>query len=209
MVPVPACLRHGGRRAEGFWSSGGNDHATTGARASLPKRDGRISRREIKPGQGAPKCDRAAWGLWAWLRSTTSNRYAPRPANFRPTHAGLSCATGIRLEKRRLELAFPWPYSQGEWLAWWAALATVLFGLLMFFAPAASLRILTAAPPQTLHPEAVGGRGRRMAGFYLGLGLSCLLPGAADALPGARPVMGLYRLRPARLHPVGPGQYCL
>lgn len=73
-----------------------------------------------------------------------------------------------------MELAFPWPFSQGEWMAWWVALATVLFGLLMFFAPATSLRILRLRPAEA-HPEAVGEARATMAGFYLGLGMSCLL----------------------------------
>jgi hypothetical protein len=73
-----------------------------------------------------------------------------------------------------MELAFPWPYSQGEWMAWWAALVTILFGCVLFFAPRIGLRILRL---QTLpdHPEAVGEARATMAGFYLGLGIACIL----------------------------------
>ncbi|MFN4272338.1 MAG: AGROH133_08824 family phage infection protein [Rhizobiaceae bacterium] len=73
-----------------------------------------------------------------------------------------------------MELAFPWPVSQGEWLAWWSALVTVLFGLMLFFLPGISLRILRLRPAEN-HPEAVGEARATMAGFYLGLGLACLL----------------------------------
>lgn len=71
-------------------------------------------------------------------------------------------------------LAFPWPMSNGEWLAWTCALVTLLFGLLMLFAPGITLRILRlqTAPG---HPEAVSEARATMSGFYLGLGLCCLL----------------------------------
>lgn len=73
-----------------------------------------------------------------------------------------------------MELSFPWPYSQGEWLAWSAAAITVLFGLLTLFAPRLSLRILRlqTAPD---HPEAVAESRATMSGFYLGVGLCCIL----------------------------------
>ena len=41
-----------------------------------------------------------------------------------------------------MEFAFPWPLSQGEWLAWSAAAATVFFGVLLMFAPRIAFRIL-------------------------------------------------------------------
>jgi uncharacterized membrane protein HdeD (DUF308 family) len=73
-----------------------------------------------------------------------------------------------------MEFAFPWPYSFGEWLAWTCAALTVLFGLLLLFAPVSGLRLyrLQTAPD---HPEAVATVRANMAGFYLGLGISCLL----------------------------------
>ncbi|MCO6393302.1 DUF4345 domain-containing protein [Aliihoeflea aestuarii] len=73
-----------------------------------------------------------------------------------------------------MELSFPWPYSQGEWLAWSSAAVTVLFGLMTLFAPRLSLRILRlqTAPD---HPEALAEARATMSGFYLGLGLCCIL----------------------------------
>lgn len=73
-----------------------------------------------------------------------------------------------------MEFAFPWPYSQGEWLAWSSAAVTLLFGLVLLFAPAISLRILRLRTAEN-HPEAVAEARARMAGFYLGLGLCCIL----------------------------------
>ncbi|MGB3388227.1 MAG: DUF4345 family protein [Pseudaminobacter sp.] len=73
-----------------------------------------------------------------------------------------------------MEFAFPWPFTQGEWLAWSSAAVTVLFGLILLFAPAISFRILRLRPAES-HPEAVAEARARMAGFYLGLGLCCIL----------------------------------
>ena len=72
-----------------------------------------------------------------------------------------------------MDFEFPWPFTQGEWLAWSSAAATILFGLIMLFLPKTALRILylqTAAD----RPEALAGA-RAMSGFYLGLGISCIL----------------------------------
>src|SRR5690606_27437842 len=54
-----------------------------------------------------------------------------------------------------MELAFPWPISQGEWLAWSSAAITALWGLILLLAPRIAARILRlqAAPD---HPEAIG-----------------------------------------------------
>jgi uncharacterized membrane protein HdeD (DUF308 family) len=73
-----------------------------------------------------------------------------------------------------MELAFPWPMSDGEWLAFASAAVTVLFGLILFFAPRVALRLLRLQTTET-HPEAVSEARATMAGFYLGLGLSALL----------------------------------
>lgn len=73
-----------------------------------------------------------------------------------------------------MEFVFPWPLSQGEWLAWGSGLVTVLFGLVLLFAPATSLRILRLRAADG-SPEAIGEARSTMAGFYLGLGLSALL----------------------------------
>lgn len=73
-----------------------------------------------------------------------------------------------------MELAFPWPVSQGEWLAWSVAAATLVFGLMMLFAPRLTLKLLRLqATPN--HPEAVGEARATMSGFYIGVGLACIL----------------------------------
>ena len=73
-----------------------------------------------------------------------------------------------------MELAFPWPMSQGEWLAWTSAAITLVFGLLMLFAPGLTLRLLRL---QTVpnHPEAVSEARATLSGFYVGTGLGCIL----------------------------------
>lgn len=73
-----------------------------------------------------------------------------------------------------MELSFPWPTTQGEWLAWSSAAVTVAFGVLMLFAPRLSLRLLRLRPTET-HPEAVSEARATMSGFYLGVGLCCIL----------------------------------
>ncbi len=73
-----------------------------------------------------------------------------------------------------MEFVFPWPLSQGEWMAWSSAVITVLFGLVLLFAPRVSLRILRLRTADHA-PEAVGEARATMAGFYLGLGLSAML----------------------------------
>ena len=73
-----------------------------------------------------------------------------------------------------MEFAFPWPFSQGEWLAWSSAAVTVLFGLILFFAPGLSLRLLRLQTTPE-HPEALAEARATMSGFYLGLGLTCIL----------------------------------
>ncbi len=73
-----------------------------------------------------------------------------------------------------MELAFPWPMTNGEWLAWGSAAVTVVFGLLMFFAPRITLRILRLQTTEA-HPEAVAESRATMGGFYLGVGLCALL----------------------------------
>lgn len=75
-----------------------------------------------------------------------------------------------------MEFVFPWPTSQGEWLAWSVAAATVVFGLLLMFAPRIAFRILRLTTTEA-HPEAIGQGRATMSGFYLGLGLCCLLLG--------------------------------
>lgn len=90
-----------------------------------------------------------------------------------------------------MELAFPWPMTNGEWLSWSSAAVTVLFGLLLFFAPRISLRILRLQTTEA-HPEAVSEARATMAGFYLGLGLCCVLLGAQPFLYMALGVSWLF-----------------
>lgn len=73
-----------------------------------------------------------------------------------------------------MEFAFPWPTTQGEWLAWSSAAVTVLMGLILLFAPRLSLRAFRLRTTEA-HPEAVSQARATMAGFYLGVGLCCLL----------------------------------
>ena len=73
-----------------------------------------------------------------------------------------------------MEFAFPWPTNQGEWLAWGSAAVTVLFGAALMFAPTLSLRLLRLQTTPE-HPEALSEARATMAGFYLGLGLCCIL----------------------------------
>ena len=73
-----------------------------------------------------------------------------------------------------MEFSFPWPMTNGEWLAWGSAAFTILFGLMLMFAPRISLRLLRLQTTET-HPEAVAEARSTMAGFYLGAGLCALL----------------------------------
>lgn len=73
-----------------------------------------------------------------------------------------------------MELSFPWPVSQGEWLAWSSAAITLLLGLMLLFAPRLSLRLLRLQTTER-HPEAVSEARATMSGFYLGVGLCCIL----------------------------------
>ncbi len=73
-----------------------------------------------------------------------------------------------------MELAFAWPTTTGEWYAWSSAVATVLFGLLLMFAPRIAFRLLRLTTTEA-HPEAIGQGRATMSGFYLGLGLCCIL----------------------------------
>lgn len=73
-----------------------------------------------------------------------------------------------------MEIAFPWPFTQGEWLAWTSAAITMLLGLAMLFAPRLVFRVLRLQTNPN-HPEAVGVARATMSGFYLGVGLACIL----------------------------------
>lgn len=73
-----------------------------------------------------------------------------------------------------MEFAFPWPMSQGEWLAWSVAAFTLLFGLVMLFAPGLTFRLLRLQTTPN-HPEAVAEARATMSGFYVGVGLAAIL----------------------------------
>ena len=73
-----------------------------------------------------------------------------------------------------MDFTFPSPMSQGEWLQFVSAAVTVLFGLLLMFAPRLGFRLLRLRPVDK-HPEAIAEGRSTMSGFYLGLGLCCLL----------------------------------
>jgi len=73
-----------------------------------------------------------------------------------------------------MEFTFPWPATQGEWLAWSSAAITVVFGLLLLFAPRISFRLLRLTTSER-YPNAIAEARSTMAGFYLGLGLCCIL----------------------------------
>lgn len=73
-----------------------------------------------------------------------------------------------------MEFAFPWPLSQGEWMAWSVAAFTLVYGLIMLFAPRLTLKILRLQPASE-HPEAVAEARATMSGFYIGVGLAAIL----------------------------------
>ena len=73
-----------------------------------------------------------------------------------------------------MEFAFPWPMSEGEWLAWSVAAVTCVFGLLMLFAPGLTFRLLRLQTTPS-HPEAVSEARATMSGFYIGVGLAAIL----------------------------------
>lgn len=73
-----------------------------------------------------------------------------------------------------MNLAFPWPYSQGEWMAWTVAAITALMGLAFLFAPRLSLRVLRLGTANA-HPETYSAVRGTLAGFHLGLGLCAIL----------------------------------
>lgn len=73
-----------------------------------------------------------------------------------------------------MDLAFPWPISQGEWLAWTSAAITALGGLVLLLAPRIAARILRLQASAD-HPEAVGELRSSLGGFHLGIGLSAIL----------------------------------
>ncbi len=58
-----------------------------------------------------------------------------------------------------MDFAFPWPASQGEWLAWSSAVVTLALGLFLFLAPGLAFRVLRLQPrPEKAAAIAEGAR---------------------------------------------------
>ncbi len=72
-----------------------------------------------------------------------------------------------------MEFAFPWPYSQGEWLAFWSAAVTGATGLLLVLFPQAGLLIL--APDARRNADARALVRALPGGLLAGQGLACIL----------------------------------
>ncbi len=75
-----------------------------------------------------------------------------------------------------MDLAFPWPTSNGEWLAWASAAFTALLGLVYLFAPRLALRASGLQYPPERQRVLAHVRGP-MAGFLLAMGLGPILLG--------------------------------
>jgi hypothetical protein len=73
-----------------------------------------------------------------------------------------------------MELTFPWPTTNAEWIAFGSAAFTALLGLLFLFAPGITMRVMRLQTTPE-HPEAMAEIRGRMAGFYLGISFCCLL----------------------------------
>lgn len=71
-------------------------------------------------------------------------------------------------------IEFYLPTSMGEWLAFSSAIVTIFFGILLFFMPKLSLSILRLQTFPDV-PSAVSESRATMAGFYLGVGICCIL----------------------------------
>lgn len=71
-------------------------------------------------------------------------------------------------------IEFYWPGSFGEWLAFTSACVTIFFGVLLFLFPRWSLNLLRLRTHPDV-PEALTEVRGTMAGFYLGVGILCIL----------------------------------
>ena len=71
-------------------------------------------------------------------------------------------------------MSFYLPTSQGEWLAWSVAVLTLLYGLMLMFAPGISARILRLHTHE-MRAHALSTIRSTIAGPYIGLGVACLL----------------------------------
>ncbi|MFP1630751.1 DUF4345 domain-containing protein [Zhengella sp. ZM62] len=79
-----------------------------------------------------------------------------------------------------MDFAFPWPITQGEWLAFWAAAATSLAGLMLLTVPRIALAVL--APDARRNGDAVALVRALPGGFLLGQGGFCILLGSQQML---------------------------
>ena len=73
-----------------------------------------------------------------------------------------------------MEFTFPWPTTNGEWMAFGVAAFTILLGLIRLFVPWIVLRVQKLQPVPE-HPEGLAAVRATMAGFCLGLGTSSML----------------------------------
>lgn len=73
-----------------------------------------------------------------------------------------------------MDLALPWPTTNGEWLAWGSAAFTALLGLAYLLAPRMMLRASGLLAPAE-RPGALAHVRGPVAGFLLGVGLSAML----------------------------------
>lgn len=73
-----------------------------------------------------------------------------------------------------MDFAFPWPFSQGEWLAWTSALITILLGLVSLVAPHARFRALRLRDAEGVADAAAEARGQ-LGGFYIGIGVAAIM----------------------------------
>lgn len=71
-------------------------------------------------------------------------------------------------------MEFYLPASTGEWMAWSSAAVTAFFGAIMLFFPSLSMKLLRLQPANG-HLEGYASIRATMAGFYLGVGLGCLI----------------------------------
>jgi uncharacterized membrane protein HdeD (DUF308 family) len=80
----------------------------------------------------------------------------------------------ISLRLGIIMIEFYFPTSTGEWLAFSSAIITIIFGLMLLITPHLSLRILRLQTFADV-PSAVSESRATMAGFYLGVGITCIL----------------------------------
>lgn len=73
-----------------------------------------------------------------------------------------------------MDFSFPWPTTNGEWAAWASAVVTLVFGLILLFAPRVAFKVLRLQTRED-KPHAIAAARGTMAGFYLGVGICSVL----------------------------------